>query len=79
MVQSQNITVARGLAIVVLATIQNVESLCESTAKWFNGRCRLTTALLGADWSRKDAVREVVFSTISLVAFYALAFIAKIL
>lgn len=79
MVQSQNITVARGLAIIVLATIQNIEVAADSLCSWMGKKSRIAKALLGADWTRKEFVQEALTMTLPLTLIYGMGALLTII
>ena len=73
MVQSQQITVARGLAIIVLATMQNMELAANAAKEWTNKRSQLAHFFLGAEWTRKEAVQECSLMAGSVALLYSMA------
>lgn len=72
MVQTRQFSVATGLAIVVLATIQKTEQQLDGVAQWLNEKSIIAEKLFGADETRKEAAKEVVLAATPF-ALYALA------
>ena len=62
MVQTRQFSVATGLAIVVLATIQKTEQQLDGAAQWLNGKSIIAEKLFGAYETRKEAAKEVVLT-----------------
>ena len=79
MVTNQNITVARGLAIVVLATIQNIEVATNLLWSWMGKKSCIAKALLGADWTRREFVEEAFTMTLPLSVIYGTGALLTIL
>ena len=75
MVQSRQFSIATGLAIVVLATIQKTEQQLDGVAQWLNGKSIIAKKLFGADWNRRETAKEVVLTTTPFALLYLLSFV----